>query len=396
MEVWNNVESSMEAHRELHDHSQAGGSGSDDPRTVLTYLTFLEQKIAHLRGIICSAPRPPRQIVSAELSCIAVQLVSISNTLAAASGATAEEEAKSPPRAATPSEGDSDSSDHDLHAEDDDERLPPAGSYEVIELDKEEILAPHVHTCKVCGKGFKRDANLRMHMRGHGEEYKTAAALAKPGRDAPPLPPARCFYSCPFVGCKRNREHKSFQPLKTAVCVKNHYRRSCQPKTKRVGPTGSHCDKSYTCRRCNVKRFSVLADLRTHEKHCGRDRWVCSCGTSFSRKDKLFGHVAAFDGHAPALPPEEDDAAGHSAANGLGSASDQVLMDTEAVGRMANHKECFSSSIFDGLSCSDIKGFAMIDGQCLDNGRGSLSPMDLYSCDLDGFDLFGAPGIDDF
>ncbi|RLN40385.1 protein SENSITIVE TO PROTON RHIZOTOXICITY 1-like [Panicum miliaceum] len=124
-EVWNNLENSMEAHRELHDHSQAGGSVSDDPRTVLTYLTFLEQKIAH--GIICSAPRPPRQIVSAELSCIAVQLVSISNTLAAASGATAEEDAKSPPRAATPSEGDSDSSDHDLHAEDDHDLHKPCG-----------------------------------------------------------------------------------------------------------------------------------------------------------------------------------------------------------------------------------------------------------------------------
>ncbi|OEL36949.1 Protein SENSITIVE TO PROTON RHIZOTOXICITY 1 [Dichanthelium oligosanthes] len=385
----------MEAHQ-LLDQSKAGGCSSDDPRTVLTYLTFLEQKIGHLRGIICSAPRPPRQIVSAELSCIAVQLVSISKTLAAASGtATAEEGAKSPPlpqRAATPSEGDSDSSDHDLHAEDDDERLPPAGSYEVIELDKDEILAPHVHSCKVCGKGFKRDANLRMHMRGHGEEYKTAAALAKPIRDAAAAPSSspqgadtrttRCFYSCPFVGCKRNREHKSFQPLKTAVCVKNHYRRS-------------HCDKSYTCRRCNVKRFSVLADLRTHEKHCGRDRWVCSCGTSFSRKDKLFGHVAAFDGHAPALPPDEEDAAGHTAANMLGSASDQMLMDTEAVSRMAN-REFFSDSMFDGLSCSAIEGFVLTDGQRLDDGPGSLSPMDLYSCDLDGFDIFGAPGIADF
>ncbi|TKV90294.1 hypothetical protein SEVIR_9G019000v4 [Setaria viridis] len=368
MEVCSNLEGATETHQQ-----------QDDPRTLLTYLTFLEQKIAHLRGIICSAPRPPRQIVSAELSCIAVQLVSISKSLAAASGATAEE------AAASPNEGDSDSSDRDLHAEeDDDDRLPPAGSYEVIELGKEEILAPHVHSCKVCGKGFKRDANLRMHMRGHGEEYKTAAALAKPatGRDAPPPPgaAARCLYSCPFVGCKRNREHRSFQPLKTAVCVKNHYRRS-------------HCDKSYTCRRCNVKRFSVLADLRTHEKHCGRDRWVCSCGTSFSRKDKLFGHVAAFDGHAPALPPEEDD---HSAANGHGSAFDQLLMDTEAVSRMAS-TECFSDSMFDGLSCSDIKGFALnVDGQCLDEGRGSLSPMDLYSCDYPGFDLFGAPGIADF
>ncbi|CAL5410449.1 unnamed protein product [Camellia sinensis] len=32
------------------------------------------------------------------------------------------------------------------------------------------------HFCMICGKGFKRDANLRMHMRGHGDEYKSPAA----------------------------------------------------------------------------------------------------------------------------------------------------------------------------------------------------------------------------
>ena len=47
-------------------------------------------------------------------------------------------------------------------------------------MDAVEILAEHTHFCDFCGKGFKRDANLRMHMRGHGDEYKTAAALAKP------------------------------------------------------------------------------------------------------------------------------------------------------------------------------------------------------------------------
>ncbi|KAL6638235.1 hypothetical protein ACP70R_025807 [Stipagrostis hirtigluma subsp. patula] len=381
-----NFENAMEAPRQEQDRA---GDSSADPRTILKHLTFLEQKIGHLRGIICTAPR---QLVSAELSCIAVQLVSISRSLAAGGGATAPEDAKSPAPAAHAHEGDSDSSDHDHghRGGDDEERLPP-GSYEVIELDREEILAPHVHTCKVCGKGFKRDANLRMHMRGHGDAYKTAAALARPARDdAPPPPPdarttatTRCFYSCPYVGCKRNREHRSFQPLKTAVCVRNHYRRS-------------HCDKSYTCRRCNVKRFSVLADLRTHEKHCGRDRWVCSCGTSFSRKDKLFGHVAAFDGHAPALPPEEDDAADHrGAANGIGTSSEQQLMGSEAVSSMAS-MEGISDGMFADFSCSDIKGFPLTDdGRCLEDGRGFFSPMGLdYSCDFDGFDLFGSQVID--
>lgn len=391
MEVCSPSDDVMEAQRRQREPTQAGGC-SDDPRAVLTCLTFLEQKIAHLRGIISAAPRPPRQMVSAELSCIAVQLVSLSKSLAAAGGAADLDDGAA--RSPAPNDGgDSDSSDHDpFHADadaDDDGRLPPAGSYEVIELGEEEILAPHVHSCKVCGKGFKRDANLRMHMRGHGEEYKTAAALAKPAAAAAATAQssssssARCFYSCPFVGCKRNREHRSFQPLKTAVCVKNHYRRS-------------HCDKSYTCRRCNVKRFSVLADLRTHEKHCGRDRWVCSCGTSFSRKDKLFAHVAAFDGHAPALPPEDDAAAHNVADGGLGTDSYRRLttMDTEAASL-----EFFSDTMLDAISCSDIEGFALMDGQGQrldDDGRGSLSPwpVGLDSCDFDGFDLFGAPPID--
>ncbi|CAN1161861.1 Protein SENSITIVE TO PROTON RHIZOTOXICITY 2, partial [Linum perenne] len=51
---------------------------------------------------------------------------------------------------------------------------------DVVELDAVELLAEHVHFCEICGKGFKRDANLRMHMRAHGNQFKTLEALAKP------------------------------------------------------------------------------------------------------------------------------------------------------------------------------------------------------------------------
>ncbi|XP_050367925.1 protein SENSITIVE TO PROTON RHIZOTOXICITY 2 [Argentina anserina] len=178
---------------------------------------------------------------------------------------------------------------------------PKNSSYDIIELNAADLLAKYTHYCQVCGKGFKRDANLRMHMRAHGDEYKTSIALRNPlknnksnAMNIPGSSNAECLmklprkYSCPQEGCRWNQKHAKFQPLKSMICVKNHYKRS-------------HCPKMYVCKRCNRKQFSVLSDLRTHEKHCGDLRWQCSCGTTFSRKDKLMGHVALFDGHKPLM-----------------------------------------------------------------------------------------------
>ncbi|KAL1361490.1 hypothetical protein HN51_009858 [Arachis hypogaea] len=158
---------------------------------------------------------------------------------------------------------------------------------DIIELDAADLLASYTHFCQICGKGFKREANLRMHMRAHGDEFKTSEALKNNKNNKKMMITKKKKYSCPEDGCRWNKNHAKFQALKSMVCVKNHYKRS-------------HCPKMYVCKRCNNKNFSLLSDLRTHEKHCGDpNKWLCSCGTTFSRKDKLFGHLALFLGHSP-------------------------------------------------------------------------------------------------
>ncbi|GLJ14575.1 hypothetical protein SUGI_0235940 [Cryptomeria japonica] len=155
---------------------------------------------------------------------------------------------------------------------------------EIIQINEDDILAEHVHFCKICGKGFRRDGNVRIHMRSHGNQYKTLEALKS---DRPKA--TKSYFSCPIEDCRRNRGHPNFKPLKSMVCLRNHYRRS-------------HCAKMYTCNKCG-KEFSFVTDLKTHGNKCGHNSWRCSCNTTFSTKDKLFRHVGLFqEGHKPVLP----------------------------------------------------------------------------------------------
>ncbi|GJP54323.1 hypothetical protein CLOM_g13424 [Closterium sp. NIES-68] len=91
-------------------------------------------------------------------------------------------------------------------------------------------------------------------------------------------------FSCPANGCPFNEQHPSFRPLKSKASLRNHYRRA-------------HSPHPLLCSQCGSKSFCLPADLEAHKRRCGPRRWHCSCGNSFSRKDKLTNHFKAFPSH---------------------------------------------------------------------------------------------------
>uniref|UniRef100_A0A6N2MNG1 C2H2-type domain-containing protein n=1 Tax=Salix viminalis TaxID=40686 RepID=A0A6N2MNG1_SALVM len=200
---------------------------------------------------------------------------------------------------------------------------------ELVELDAVELLAEHVHFCDICGKGFKRDANL-------------------------PSLAGKTKFSCPFEGCNRNKKHSKFKPLKSVICVRNHFKRS-------------HCPKMFSCNRCNKKSFSVVTDLKSHLKHCGESRWKCSCGTSFSRKDKLFGHMALFEGHMPAVVVEEEESKAKEVRVGGALAMEEDEEEELVVKGDNLGGDCNDNEVFEGL----LDGFGSMEGYSLQDVLGS-------------------------
>ncbi|XP_020595217.1 protein SENSITIVE TO PROTON RHIZOTOXICITY 1-like [Phalaenopsis equestris] len=275
---------------------------TSDPGIPLLNLSLLGKKMDSLRFFLSdsidrrvSISGDQLQFVSNEIASVVHQVIINGSALLLAS--TRHSDGVKPLQ--LPSKVDADPSDNTA-------QLPPPplrssavaeSDGQIVEIDAAELMAEHVHFCEICGKGFRRDANLRMHMRAHGDRFKTLESLTKPdGRISSEAicPGRKVRFSCPFLGCRRNQSHPRFRPLKTTVCVRNHFRRS-------------HCPKLYTCDLCNKKSFSVVADLKSHRKSCGESQWRCTCGTSFSRKDKLFGHVTLFDGHFPVVGAVEEE-----------------------------------------------------------------------------------------
>ncbi|OAY68707.1 Protein SENSITIVE TO PROTON RHIZOTOXICITY 1 [Ananas comosus] len=152
----------------------------------------------------------------------------------------------------------------------------------------------HANYCQVCGKGSSGTRTWRMHMRAHGDRVQdqlcthqtpeggncgkgAAADCALPQREG--TRPARGVQ----VELEATRK---FRPLKSIILREESLQEKPLPQDVRLQPL-------------QREAVSVLSDLRTPKKHCGDTKWLCSCGTTFSRKDKLMGPWRFFVGHAP-------------------------------------------------------------------------------------------------
>ena len=119
-----------------------------------------------------------------------------------------------------------------------------------------------------------------------------------------------------------------------------------------------------------------MADLKTHEKHCGSNKWLCSCGTTFSRKDKLFGHIALFQGHTPALSMDEVKTQGMS----VQGQSDEVMAKEEDIDYL------ISGNVTEDTNFSGLNG--------ADDDLGYFSSMNFDSFTFGGIDGLQQPSFD--
>ncbi|XP_058781543.1 zinc finger protein STOP1 homolog [Vicia villosa] len=294
-------------------HPHQDPNSNSDPQVPLRNLSLVQTRIDSLRTFLSQSINTNTPFTNDQITVVSNQIASaINNTIVNAAALVSYSQNLTVPAAPVlpptnlslrPEPPDN----NYLTVDDSDE------DHEIVELDAVELLAEHLHFCEICGKGFKRDANLRMHMRAHGNRFKTPEALAKPLDDSARRGSTR--FSCPFEGCNRNKKHRKFKALKSVICVKNHFKRS-------------HCPKMYSCDRCHKKKYSVLSDLKSHMRQCGGEcRWKCSCGTTFSRKDKLFGHIGLFEGHMPAVVLENEEEKGKQVV--VEESEDPMDMDEE-------------------------------------------------------------------
>ena len=159
----------------------------------------------------------------------------------------------------------------------------------------------------------------------------------------------KSYYSCPHEGCRWNRKHAKFQPLKSVICAKNHYKRS-------------HSSKMYVCYRCNHNASTspcspTSAPTRSTAATTTRSTAATTVGSapaappSPARTSSSDTSRSIFTGHQPVVPLERLLAGGQAAANGCGASGTRIQFIFDGIN---NFQRLFGAAqnkpiIFDGF-----------------------------------------------
>ncbi|XP_019436262.1 PREDICTED: protein indeterminate-domain 9-like isoform X2 [Lupinus angustifolius] len=144
----------------------------------------------------------------------------------------------------------------------------PDPDAEVIALSPKSLMATNRFVCEICKKGFQRDQNLQLHLRGHNLPWKLKQ------RNKQEVIKKK-VYVCPEKSCVH---HDPFRALGDLTGIKKHYSRK-------------HGEKKWKCNKCS-KKYAVQSDWKAHSKICGTKEYKCECGTTFSRRDGFITHRA--------------------------------------------------------------------------------------------------------
>ncbi|KAI3900872.1 hypothetical protein MKW92_043594 [Papaver armeniacum] len=146
----------------------------------------------------------------------------------------------------------------------------PDPSAEVIALSPTTLMATNRFVCEICNKGFQRDQNLQLHIRGHNLPWKLKQRSTTEIR--------KRVYICPEPSCVH---HNPARALGDLTGIKKHFCRK-------------HGEKKWKCDKCS-KKYAVQSDWKAHSKTCGTREYKCDCGTIFSRRDSFITHRAFCD-----------------------------------------------------------------------------------------------------
>uniref|UniRef100_A0A1D1XKK7 Zinc finger protein MAGPIE n=1 Tax=Anthurium amnicola TaxID=1678845 RepID=A0A1D1XKK7_9ARAE len=173
----------------------------------------------------------------------------------------------------------------------------PDPDAEVVALSPETLVATNRFVCEICGKGFRRDQNLRLHRREHNLPWNLRGSSGER--------PRKRVYVCPVPTCVY---HHPARALGDLTGIKKHFFRK------------HGVEKKYGCDSCS-KKYAVLSDWQAHVRMCSgttRGSGIDGSTPVFRRKRGASGGAIAKYG-----PSEQSSTVETVAVSNMGTQADE-------------------------------------------------------------------------